>query len=59
VISRRAFVGSLTGGLLAAPLALPGLIATSIFTFPLAWNDYIFTRILIVSDEFKTLPVGV
>lgn len=42
-----------------APLALPGLIATSIFTFTLAWNDYIFTRILIASDELKTLPVGV
>ena len=42
-----------------APLALPGFIATSIFTFTLAWNDYIFTRILIVSDELKTLPVGV
>jgi ABC-type glycerol-3-phosphate transport system permease component len=42
-----------------APLALPGLLATSIFTFTLAWNDYIFTRILIGSDELKTLPVGV
>src|SRR2546427_748075 len=41
------------------PLALPGLIATSIFTFTLAWNDYIFTRILIASDELKTLPVAV
>jgi ABC-type glycerol-3-phosphate transport system permease component len=41
------------------PLALPGIIATSIFTFLLAWNDYIFTRILITSDELKTLPVGV
>jgi len=41
------------------PLALPGLIATAIFTFTLAWNDYIFTRILIASDELKTLPVGV
>ncbi len=42
-----------------APLALPGLVATAIFTFTLAWNDYIFTRILIASDELKTLPVGV
>ncbi len=41
------------------PLALPGVIATSIFTFTLAWNDYIFTRILVASDELKTLPVGV
>ena len=41
------------------PLALPGIIATSIFTYILAWNDYIFTRILISADELKTLPVGV
>jgi multiple sugar transport system permease protein len=41
------------------PVALPGVIATSIFTFILAWNDYIFARILISSDELKTLPVGV
>jgi ABC-type glycerol-3-phosphate transport system permease component len=41
------------------PLALPGLVATSIFAFILAWNDYIFARILLSSDELKTLPVGV
>jgi ABC-type glycerol-3-phosphate transport system permease component len=41
------------------PLALPGIIATSIFTFILAWNDYIFVRILITSDELKTLSVGI
>jgi ABC-type glycerol-3-phosphate transport system permease component len=41
------------------PSALPGIIATSIFTFILAWNDYIFVRILITSDELKTLSVGI
>jgi len=41
------------------PLALPGIIATSIFTFILAWNDYIFVRILITSDNLKTLSVGI
>jgi len=41
------------------PLALPGIIATGIFTFILAWNDYIFVRILITSDELKTLSVGI
>ncbi len=41
------------------PLALPGMIATGIFTFILAWNDYIFCRILITSDTLKTLPVGI
>ena len=41
------------------PLALPGLIAASIFTFILAWNDYLFALVLITSDDLKTLPVGV
>ena len=41
------------------PLALPGVIATGIFTFILAWNDYIFARVLISADELKTLPVGI
>ncbi|MDJ0951116.1 MAG: carbohydrate ABC transporter permease [Alphaproteobacteria bacterium] len=41
------------------PMALPGIIATGIFTFILAWNDYIFVRILITSDELKTLSVGI
>lgn len=41
------------------PLALPGVLATGIFTFILAWNDYIFTRVLISADELKTLPVGI
>ncbi len=40
------------------PLALPGIIAVSIFSFIVAWNDYIFTRVLITSNDLKTLPVG-
>jgi ABC-type glycerol-3-phosphate transport system permease component len=41
------------------PLALPGVVATGIFTFLLAWNDYIFARVLLSADELKTLPVGI
>jgi ABC-type glycerol-3-phosphate transport system permease component len=41
------------------PLALPGIVATGIFTFILAWNDYIFARVLLSADELKTLPVGI
>ncbi|HEV8471191.1 MAG TPA: carbohydrate ABC transporter permease [Methylomirabilota bacterium] len=41
------------------PLALPGLIATAIFTFILAYNDFLFALVLITSEELKTLPVGV
>ena len=41
------------------PLATPGVIATGTFTFILAWNDYIFARVLLSADELKTLPVGI
>lgn len=40
------------------PQAMPGLIAVSIFTFLLAWEDYIFARVLITDDKLKTLPIG-
>lgn len=41
------------------PLALPGIIATSIFTFIVAWNDFLFASVLISTDRLKTLPVGI
>jgi len=41
------------------PLALPGIIATSIFTFIVAWNDFLFASVLISTDPLKTLPVGI
>jgi ABC-type glycerol-3-phosphate transport system permease component len=41
------------------PMALPGVIAVSIFTFIVAWNDYLFARVLIGKDDLKTLPVGI
>ena len=41
------------------PVARPGVVATGTFTFVLAWNDYIFARVLLAADELKTLPVGI
>lgn len=40
------------------PMATPALIAVSVFTFLLAWEDYLFARVLITRAEFKTLPVA-
>ncbi len=40
------------------PLAFPGVIAVSIFTFIVAWNDYLFARVLISENRMKTLPIG-
>jgi multiple sugar transport system permease protein len=46
-------------GYIVVPLALPGVIATSIFTFIVTWNDYVIASVLISWDELKTLPVGI
>jgi ABC-type glycerol-3-phosphate transport system permease component len=45
--------------LLVLPLALPGIIATSIFSFIVAWNDYLIARIFINSITQMPLTVGV
>ena len=39
------------------PLIVPGLVATSIFTMILAWNEYLITYFLISSPEQYTLPL--
>lgn len=39
------------------PLAAPGLVATAIFSFILAWNDFTFALVLATSDAL-TLPVA-
>lgn len=40
------------------PAALPGLVATLIFTFINAWNELIFAVVLIQKSDLQTLPVG-
>src|SRR4029450_13207216 len=41
------------------PLALPGIIATAIFTFIVALNDFLFALVLIGRDDLKTLAIGI
>jgi len=41
------------------PQALPGIISTALFSFILAWNEYLYALILINEDAKKTLPPGV
>lgn len=40
------------------PLAAPGLVAAGIFTFTLAWNEFLFALIFINVNSARTLPVG-
>jgi N,N'-diacetylchitobiose transport system permease protein len=39
------------------PLVAPGLVATSIFAFIQAWNEYIIAYVLLSSPEKQTLTV--
>ena len=40
------------------PQAIPGIMATTIFTFILCWNEYLYALILITSEHNKTLTLG-
>ncbi len=41
------------------PQALPGIISTALFTFILAWNEYLYALVLTNRDSEKPLPPGV
>lgn len=41
------------------PLAVPGMVATSVYAFITGWNEYLFALILTNSEEQKTIPVGI
>lgn len=40
------------------PLALPGIISTSIFAFTHSWNEFLYALVFIHSDALRTLPPG-
>jgi len=40
------------------PQAMPGIIATGIFAFIFAWNEYLFALLLISDESLRTLPPG-
>jgi len=41
------------------PQALPGIIATALFAFHVAWNEYLFSSVLLWSSKRQTLSAGV
>jgi multiple sugar transport system permease protein len=40
------------------PQAMPGILATGIFAFLFAWNEYLFGLVLISDESLRTLPPG-
>jgi multiple sugar transport system permease protein len=45
--------------LIVMPLSLPGIIATAIYSFIGAWNEYIYAYTFLSKNEQLTLPVGI
>lgn len=41
------------------PQLLPGIISTALFTFILAWNEYLYALVLVNSDGARPLTTGV
>jgi len=40
------------------PLSLPALAVVALFTFTVAWNEFLFALLLISRDSQKTIPLG-
>ena len=45
--------------LIVMPLSVPGIIATAIFSFIGAWNEYVYAATFINDQDRMTLPVGI
>ena len=41
------------------PLAVPGIVATAVYTFLLAWNEFLFALTLTKSMDMRTVPIGI
>jgi multiple sugar transport system permease protein len=40
------------------PLAMPALLAVTLFCFTNAWNEFLFAFVFITSESLRTLPIG-
>lgn len=41
------------------PISKPGIVATSVYTFLLAWNEFLFALTLTKSMDLRTVPIGI
>lgn len=41
------------------PISLPGIVATGVYTFLLAWNEFLFALTLTKTVEMRTIPIGI
>ncbi len=41
------------------PIAIPGIVSVGIYTFMIAWNEYLFALTLTRTDDMRTVPIGI
>jgi multiple sugar transport system permease protein len=41
------------------PVSVPGLVSVEIYTFMIAWNEYLFALTLTKTVEMRTVPIGI
>jgi multiple sugar transport system permease protein len=52
--------GSLTALLrILVPVATPGLVSVGVYTFIIAWNEYLFALTLTRTEDRRTVPIGI
>lgn len=41
------------------PVSLPGIVSVGVYTFMLAWNEFLFALILTRTNDMRTVPIGI
>ena len=41
------------------PIAVPGIVSVGVYTFMIAWNEYLFALTLTKTQEMRTVPIGI
>lgn len=41
------------------PIATPGIVSVGIYTFMIAWNEYLFALTLTRTNDMRTVPIGI
>lgn len=41
------------------PISVPGLVSVGVYTFMIAWNEYLFALTLTRTNDMRTVPIGI
>jgi multiple sugar transport system permease protein len=41
------------------PVSIPGIVSVALYTFMIAWNEYLFALTLTKTNNMRTVPIGI